>query len=72
MPLSVARLRWLSFPLLIVALSSFGSAAPTSPSNPSPGISPVADHYGPEVRLRKIHLVRPDLISYPLCYEIYC
>ena len=25
-----------------------------------------------EVRLRKLHLVRPDLIPYPVCYEIYC
>jgi len=26
----------------------------------------------PEVRLRKLHLVRPDLIQYPICYEVYC
>jgi hypothetical protein len=26
----------------------------------------------PEVRLRKLHLVRPDLIPYPIYYEIYC
>ena len=26
----------------------------------------------PEVRLRKLHLVRPDLIPYPLSLEIYC
>ena len=26
----------------------------------------------PEVRLRKLHLVRPDLIPYPILYEIYC
>ena len=26
----------------------------------------------PEVRLRKLHLVRPDLIPYPVCYEVYC
>jgi len=25
-----------------------------------------------EVRLRKLHLVRPDLIPYPIAYEIYC
>lgn len=23
-------------------------------------------------RLRKLHLVRPDLIPYPLAYEVYC
>ena len=26
----------------------------------------------PEVRLRKLHLVRPDLIPYPICYEVCC
>jgi len=26
----------------------------------------------PEVRLRKLHLVRPDLIPYPLFYEVLC
>jgi hypothetical protein len=26
----------------------------------------------PEVRLRKLHLVRPDLIPYPVSYEVYC
>jgi hypothetical protein len=26
----------------------------------------------PEVRLRKLHLVRPDLIQYPILYEVYC
>ena len=26
----------------------------------------------PEVRLRKLHLVRPDLVPYPLFYEVYC
>lgn len=25
-----------------------------------------------EVRLRKLHLVRPDLIPYPIAYDVYC
>ncbi|MGH7215250.1 MAG: hypothetical protein ACREIT_10855 [Tepidisphaeraceae bacterium] len=25
-----------------------------------------------EVRLRKLHLVRPDLIPYPIAYEVFC
>ena len=29
-------------------------------------------YYHPEVRLRKLHLVRPDLIPYPLAYDVYC
>lgn len=28
--------------------------------------------YLPEVRLRKLHLVRPDLIPYPIAYEVIC
>ncbi len=38
-------------------------AAPTG-SDTSAGIY--------EVRLRKMHLVRPDLIPYPVAYEVYC
>jgi hypothetical protein len=26
----------------------------------------------PEVRLRKLHLVRPDLIPFPIAYEVCC
>jgi hypothetical protein len=26
----------------------------------------------PEVRIRKLHLVRPDLIPFPIAYETYC
>lgn len=26
----------------------------------------------PEVRLRKLHLVRPDLIPFPISFEVYC
>jgi hypothetical protein len=26
----------------------------------------------PEVRLRKLHLVRPDLIPYPIAFEVVC
>jgi hypothetical protein len=25
-----------------------------------------------EVRLRKVHLVRPDLIPYPIAFEVVC
>ena len=26
----------------------------------------------PQTRIRKLHLVRPDLIPYPLAYEVLC
>jgi hypothetical protein len=42
--------------------------APAAPSISPDGIC----SFRPEVRLRKLHLVRPDLIPYPLAYEIYC
>ena len=52
-------------------------AAPLIPSQPaakaagSAGESPMAGMH-PEVRLRKLHLVRPDLIPYPIAFEVCC
>ena len=53
-----------------------GVLAGPLPSRPSPrilpkGETPVSGMY-PEVRLRKLHLVRPDLIPYPIAYEVCC
>jgi len=57
------------------------SAAP-APSNSAPRFPAEAGAAGavvrndalrpPEVRLRKLHLVRPDLIPYPIEYEVVC
>ena len=49
------------------------SAVPRTQTQVQPvgGESPAA-RMAPEVRLRKLHLVRPDLIPYPVCYEVYC
>ena len=45
---------------------------PTSaPPSAAKGETPMAGMY-PEVRLRKLHLVRPDLIPYPIAYEVCC
>ena len=44
---------------------------PTSLTNPRVGEQPSAK-LSPEVRLRKLHLVRPDLIPYPIQLEVYC
>jgi len=60
--------------VIVAAAALVGSAADRAPSlqpGPSIGEDPAA-RMGPEVRLRKLHLVRPDLIPYPLSYEIYC
>jgi hypothetical protein len=45
------------------------SATPAKPASVAPE-QPMA-HYI-EVRLRKLHLVRPDLIPYPIAFEVYC
>jgi hypothetical protein len=42
------------------------SAAPASTAKPT------IAYFPPEVRLRRIHLVRPDLIPYPIQYSIVC
>lgn len=33
-------------------------------------LAATGQNYG--IRLRKLHLVRPDLIPYPLSLEVYC
>ena len=32
----------------------------------------VSTDYLRSAKLRKLHLVRPDLIPYPLAFEVYC
>lgn len=49
--------------------SPSGANAPAS--LPAQRLSPLSA-IRPEVRLRKLHLVRPDLIPYPIASEIYC
>ena len=43
----------------------------TAPSQPASNPDALAG-IRPETRLRKLHLVRPDLIPYPIAYEVYC
>jgi len=65
MQLRFSKLAWAL--LLFVAL-----VAPTPPvPAQSQGESPTSQ-VPPEVRLRKLHLVRPDLIPYPIALEVYC
>jgi hypothetical protein len=66
-------IRLLSRAFAIAMLLSAGMIPPstTSARTPStPEMQVVAHRY--EVRLRKLHLVRPDLILYPICYDVYC
>jgi hypothetical protein len=62
----VARLALLA----VVAVSSLSAVRSSTPA-PAQGEQPSAGSL-PEVRLRKLHLVRPDLIPYPIAFEVYC
>ena len=55
--------------MLLLACASV-SSLPTR--QPSPPLAYSAILVMPEVRLRKLHLVRPDLIPYPVAYDIVC
>ena len=59
----------------LVALTAAGpghSAAPVPTSDKNASAGPAVTALPPEVRLRKLHLVRPDLIPYPIAYEVVC
>jgi hypothetical protein len=65
--------------LLLMAVALAGPLAPSDlPTAPATGESVVSvpenaqTAIRPEGRLRKLHLVRPDLIPYPIAYEVYC
>jgi len=65
----------LSRAFAVAMLLTAGMIPPASPSarmptSMTPDKDAVANRY--EVRLRKLHLVRPDLILYPICYDVYC
>ena len=71
------RLARLVFPAIaLLAISPAGrSAVPSAPAAAPAVQAAPADPLAalpPEVRLRKLHLVRPDLIPYPIAYDIYC
>jgi hypothetical protein len=59
------------FARLLVIACLFAAAAPVErrSSVDSTGEAATA---AVEVRLRKLHLVRPDLIPYPIAYEVCC
>jgi hypothetical protein len=56
-------------------LASFlATTAPVSrPASTAPALDRSAELTArtPEVKLRKLHLVRPDLIPYPVFFEVY-
>jgi hypothetical protein len=69
-----ARIRQFTLLALIIATSAItipGDSQPTDATTTGRGeLIAGQPNYG--VRLRKLHLVRPDLIPYPLSLEVYC
>lgn len=62
------RLSVLARVVLLVALLGLSPGAPREVSIPTADETTTASG---EVRLRKLHLVRPDLIPYPISFEVY-
>jgi hypothetical protein len=54
------------FLLLANSTPSTRCASPVGPAVAS------SAYLFPEARLRKVHLVRPDLLPYPIVYAVYC
>jgi hypothetical protein len=68
MLLRLSHLAW----ALVLFGAMLMAPTPSAPaSTPIRGQSPMS-HVPTEVRLRKLHLVRPDLIPYPIELEVYC
>jgi hypothetical protein len=65
MQLRISHLAW-----VVLLFVTFIAPTPSAPGA-AKGEQPSA-HIPPEVRLRKLHLVRPDLIPYPIELEVYC
>ena len=67
-------IRFFSRAFAVAMLLSAGmippSAARTPNQTPLPNDADTVARV--EVRLRKLHLVRPDLIPYPIHYDVYC
>ncbi|MDB5297474.1 MAG: hypothetical protein JWO31_3457 [Phycisphaerales bacterium] len=76
-PRGVRRtVRWVVAALLLAPSAglSVGDNGPArlNPSTPPAAESGAVANLRIEVRLRKLHLVRPDLIQYPLAFDVVC
>lgn len=60
--------------MAVSMLSLFSQAANDTAVRPSvdPAITPVATIKPLEVRTRRLHMVRTDLLHYPIQYDTYC
>lgn len=66
-----ALLKSLVMTVSMASLSPAGDLGTAASPTPSVQTDAVAK-LPPEVRLRKLHLVRPDLIPFPISQDFYC
>ena len=65
-------LRFVARVALLIALATSITPTPQQHVPADRGDNDSIASLRPEVRLRKLHLVRPDLIPYPIAYEVCC
>jgi hypothetical protein len=67
-------IRFLSRAFAIAMLLSAGMLPPAPARTPTLPTAATGEDAAAryETKLRKLHLVRPDLIPYPVCYDVYC
>jgi hypothetical protein len=56
----------------MLSLCTQGATDTTVRPSPQPEFAPVATIKPLEVRTRRLHMVRPDLLHYPIQYDTYC
>ena len=67
------RLLWTVCILMATIPALSGTAQPSDRPTAEPAVtSGNSARFLPSGRIRKLHLVRPDLIPYPIAYEIVC
>jgi hypothetical protein len=68
--------RFFAFGIIICAVGASagirGDNSSSAIAAGKPSVNPQVAARLMEVRLRRLHLVRPDLIPYPIAYELIC
>ena len=59
-------------PAVLLLACAGPSPRPAADVTPPPAGEATMAAVKNQTRLRKLHLVRPDLIPYPIAFEVYC
>jgi hypothetical protein len=58
--------------MFVMTAGDGSHARPMRVNSPTPSSITSAADFLPQVRLRRLHLMRPDLIPYPIAYDAVC